>query len=51
VAPTFVTHGALNAADGCPLSGGNRTPWVQRGIDAISRSGLEKDLKRGNGSI
>jgi hypothetical protein len=23
-----------NAADGCPLWGLNRTPWVQRGIDA-----------------
>jgi hypothetical protein len=23
------------SADGCPLSGGNRTPRVQRGIDAL----------------
>jgi hypothetical protein len=29
------SHGALNAADGCPLSGGNRSPRVHRGIEAI----------------
>jgi hypothetical protein len=47
----YLDHGdasASTAADTCPLSGMNRTPWVHRGIDAIDLGAMGSTVFRSN---